>query len=192
MLQKDERGFTLVELVISMAIFMVVAGAIMLFMLSGSKSYRYSKAELDLQMESQILINQIRDMAMKSNYASYDASTHVLTLYEIEQTPSASASPSVTPLPSASPGASLVKQVRKKRVIYWDDTSDCLYLEEYDDDSAPTCSVTEDKLFSRYMQGFEATVNKNDVQLKLDMENATSSYQITEGITIRNGWVVYP
>lgn len=60
MRRKDENGFTLVELVISMGMFSIVMLAIMFFLTAGTKSYGHSKSELNLQMESQMLLNQIR------------------------------------------------------------------------------------------------------------------------------------
>mgnify|MGYP002707668984 FL=1 len=54
MRRKDENGFTLVELVISMGMFSIVMLAIMFFLTAGTKSYGHSKSELNLQMESQM------------------------------------------------------------------------------------------------------------------------------------------
>lgn len=187
MLRKDERGFTLVELVISMGMFSIVLIAIMIFMTSGARSYQYTKTELDLQQESQMLINQIRDMIYTSNYAEYDDTKHALTLYQIKRLPSSTAGSgsSATPVPAS-------KQVTNKKVIYWDDASEKLYLEELSDDSTPSYPKNDDHLFSRYMTGFSATVNKNDVQLKITMKNSKNKYELNEGVTIRNGWVTYP
>ena len=53
MRRKDDNGFTLVELVISMGMFSIVMLAIMFFLTAGTKSYGHSKSELNLQMESQ-------------------------------------------------------------------------------------------------------------------------------------------
>ena len=45
MRRKDENGFTLVELVISMGMFSIVMLAIMFFLTAGTKSYGHSKSE---------------------------------------------------------------------------------------------------------------------------------------------------
>ena len=55
MIQSDEKGFTLVELVISMGMFSVVMLAILIFMTTGTRSYGTAKNELNLLMESQML-----------------------------------------------------------------------------------------------------------------------------------------
>ena len=81
---KDKRGFTLVELIISMAILAIVGGAITLMMQSGSRSYSNTKAELDLQMESQTLMAQMSTMIMESNCVKYDKDNNTLALYQVE------------------------------------------------------------------------------------------------------------
>lgn len=83
MRRKDENGFTLVELVISMGMFSIVMLAIMFFLTAGTKSYGHSKSELNLQMESQMLLNQIRDITYSSNYAKYDSTHKALILYDV-------------------------------------------------------------------------------------------------------------
>ena len=81
---KDKRGYTLVELIISMAILAIVGGAITLLMQSGSRSYSNTKAELDLQMESQTLMAQLNTMIMESNCVKYDDVNNALILYQID------------------------------------------------------------------------------------------------------------
>lgn len=160
MLKREEDGFTLVELVISMGVFSIVAIAIALFMQTGTNSYQNARNELDLQMESQMLINQIRDMAYSANYAEYDAPTatvdpsaspgttavpmpHTLTLYQIKvdytPAPTGSAAPASTPAttpdPSASPGATAApatgsKHITSCEIVVWDPATKKLYYDK--------------------------------------------------------------
>lgn len=183
MQHKDENGFTLVELVISMGMFSIVMAAIMFFLTSGSRSYGHAKSELNLQMESQMLLNQIRDFTYSSNYATYDATNKALMLYDVDKVPAAGAVPAT--------------KTAKVTLVYFKGKK--LYLRKDLDPSlvdaaqlATTCAASDDFLFSRYMEDFEATVNKNDIQLTMKMKNGTSKYELNEGVTIRNGWVTYP
>ncbi|MDE6851593.1 MAG: type II secretion system GspH family protein [Lachnospiraceae bacterium] len=158
MLKREEDGFTLIELVISMGVFSIVAIAIALFMQTGTNSYQNARNELDLQMESQMLINQIRDMAYSANYAEYDAPAatvdpsaspgvtavpmpRTLTLYQIavDYTPaptgSATSTPAPTPDPAASPGATAVpatgsKHITSCEIIVWDPDTKKLYYDK--------------------------------------------------------------
>lgn len=211
MQRREEDGFTLVELIISMAIFSIVSIMIMMFLQTGSKSYQRAKNELDLQMESQMLINQIRDMAYSANYAEYDGSgsTHILTLYHVTQ----DYTPEVTPDPAV-PGsvgtpASVSKRITRAEVVAWDSTTKKLFYDKNETTgagsvSAPTANVTDDDwraqhLFCNYMEEFtvatDAVTGKipnNTIQLTLRMKARSREYRLQEDITVRNGWVEYP
>lgn len=195
MQRKDENGFTLVELMISMGMFSIVMVAIMFFLTSGTRSYGHAKSELNLQMESQMLLNQIRDITYSSNYATYDTTNKALILYDVDKIPVPTPSPGTTPIP----GATSVPYTKtaKVTVVYY--KGDCLYLKKDLDPSAvdsstiaSTCTASNDYLFSRYMEEFEVKINQNDIQLKMKMKNGLSTYELNEGVTIRNGWVPYP
>ncbi len=194
MIQSDEKGFTLVELVISMGMFSVVMLAILIFMTTGTRSYGTAKNELNLQMESQMLLNQIRDLTYSANYATYDDTNKALLLYDVQKVKAATPSPGLaSPAPSAAPAT----KTAKVTLVYLKD--DALYLKKDLDPSlvdpatlAGTCVASDDYLFSRYMTDFKARINKNDVKLTIKMKNGNSKYTLNEGITIRNGWVTYP
>lgn len=159
--RREEDGFTLIELIISMGVFSIVAIAIALFLQTGTNSYSRARSELNLQMESQMLINQIRDMTYSSNYAEFQPGAAAtdpsyLRLYQIKKdyawTPSPAPSgaaatptpaPTGTPNPSATPGASSMplggvvtgsKQIATCEVIVWDPATKKLY---YDKSTAP-------------------------------------------------------
>lgn len=211
MQRKEEDGFTLVELIISMAIFSIVSIMIMMFLQTGSNSYQRAKNELDLQMESQMLINQIRDMAYSANYAEYDdsGSTNVLTLYHVTQ----DYTPAVTPDP-AMPGATAVpasvsKRITSAEVVVWDPDTKKLYYDKEETSGSgsvtvPVIDLTDETwrtkhLFCNYMENFtvdtDAATGKipnNTIQLTLHMKARSREYELKEDITVRNGWVEYP
>lgn len=215
MQKREEDGFTLVELIISMAIFSIVAITIMMFLQTGANSYQRARNELDLQMESQMLINQIRDMAYSANYAEYkeNATTHVLTLYHVTK----DYHPKVTPNPGAAPGttavpASVTKRITSWEVIVWDSATKKLYYDKLSVDpnavpieevsAAPAINVSDSKwctehLFCNYMENFKVDtvagkIPDNTIELTINMKARSRSYQLKEGITVRNGWVEYP
>lgn len=176
--RKEEDGFTLIELIISMAVFSVVAIAIALFMQTGTESYQHAKNELNLQMESQMLINQIRDMTYSANYAEYEAGASAsdpsyLRLYQIKEiyapAPTGSATPAATPNPSASPGATAgpasgSKKITSCEVICYDPATKKLYYDKNTatggaDATVPAVSLSNNDwctqhLFCSYVESF--------------------------------------
>lgn len=180
---KDNRGYSLVELIVSMAVFALVAGAILLFIYSGSRSYSFAKTELDLQMESQTLLSQINTMILQSDNAVYDSSENTLTLYQM-------ATKNVV---SATNGSiTMQKEVTGKKVIYFDAGTSSLYLEEYSDDAAPACTPSEERLFSSYIDSFATLVDGNKVTLKLQMKNNKQKFNASVTSKIRNKLITYP
>ncbi len=171
------------ELIISMAVFVLVAGAIMMFIYSGSRSYSFAKTEVDLQMETQTLLSQINTMILESDNAVYDAAKKTLTLYQIDTTNVKS---------PTSGGITVEKNLKNKKVIYFDTATSSLYLEEYADDRTPACTASEDRLLAQYIDSFQTVIDKNKVTVTLEMKNKRRSYKADVTTKMRNGLVEYP
>lgn len=75
---RDQRGFTLVELLIGVVILSIVTAAVCSFIVIGSRSYAAANTEIMLQQEAQLAMNQISDVLIDTtrsvNYAGYDES----------------------------------------------------------------------------------------------------------------------
>lgn len=194
MLRQDERGFTLVELLIAMGMFSLVMIAILVFMTSGSKSYGYSSGELNMQMESQMMINQVRDMVYDSNYAEYQPSKQALILYKLSIPPRET---------EAVTGKVIVKvklsNILKKRVIYYRDKR--LYYQEVEpsdptdpstNDVAPTYPTDSEHLLCDFVKDFDASVigTTGDIQFQANLKNALNNhYDLDEKISMRSSWL---
>ena len=60
-----KKGFTLVEIIVSLAIMTIVAGAVGAFVVAGNNSYMRGNKELTLQEEAQLTANQMIDLIRK-------------------------------------------------------------------------------------------------------------------------------
>ena len=82
----NNKGLSLVELVIAIAMSTIVVGAAATFLYNAEKSYRVAEYTVDLQTEAQVLMEQMGNWVLKSNYVNVvDASTDqsILVLYQI-------------------------------------------------------------------------------------------------------------
>ena len=57
-----QKGFTLVEIIVSLAIMTIVAGSVGAFIVAGNNSYLRGNKELTLQEEAQLTANQMIDL----------------------------------------------------------------------------------------------------------------------------------
>lgn len=65
-LKRENKGFSLVELIVVIAIFSVVAVAVGGFLYTANRTYSVSATELDIQEEAQLVANQLQEMVMDS------------------------------------------------------------------------------------------------------------------------------
>lgn len=68
----DNKGFTLVELMISMAISVIVIASIAYFMNYSSKNYKSANDEVILQTEAQAILNQLNDLIIEASNVKFD------------------------------------------------------------------------------------------------------------------------
>lgn len=64
---KSQKGFTLVELLIVVAIMSIVALAVCSFIMSGVRSYHEANNDINVQQEAQLAMNQITDVLIDMN-----------------------------------------------------------------------------------------------------------------------------
>lgn len=82
-LRKNQRGFTLVELICTIAIFSIVITGVGSAMVISARSYRNGNVELDLQQQAQITSNLLTNLIIDADRV-VDASGSTLTVEKIE------------------------------------------------------------------------------------------------------------
>lgn len=74
--RKDQRGFTIVELLIAVAILSIVVASVCGFILVGSNSYAAANSDINVQQSAQLALNQMSDVLIDTtrsvNYMGYD------------------------------------------------------------------------------------------------------------------------
>lgn len=73
----NKKGFSLVELVVSMAIMIIIAGAILVFLQGSLGQYSYNENNVNLQIESQQYNQRIGNAIMITNYGVYAGPTQI-------------------------------------------------------------------------------------------------------------------
>ena len=147
-MRKDQRGFTIVELLIAIAILSIVVAAVCGFILVGSRSYATANSDINVQQSAQLSLNQMSDVMIDTtrsvNYVGYDAGgnpTLALKDSEFTFTPEDKSlimyNGVVEETPSAVPGGTSTKTVdpgngNKHYHFYWNKASETLYYSQLD------------------------------------------------------------
>jgi prepilin-type N-terminal cleavage/methylation domain-containing protein len=74
------KGVTLLELLVAVAISVIVIATIAYFMERSTKNYKNANEEVTLQMEAQTILNQLNDLIMEAYNVKYEA--QVLKIYQ--------------------------------------------------------------------------------------------------------------
>ena len=81
LIKQSNKGFTLVELIVSMCILAIVMTELMALMFNSSKLYKNGAMEVDLQTEAQQIIQQFEELAIDANSSvSYNETTGIITI----------------------------------------------------------------------------------------------------------------
>lgn len=84
---RNNKGFSLIELIVALAILSVAGVSIFGFVVNTSNSYSQTNKEVKIQYEQQLAVNQVRDMIVESDKGIYfDSASKTLALYGAEKT----------------------------------------------------------------------------------------------------------
>lgn len=160
----DNRGFTLVELILAVAILAIVIASAAGLMLSGSRSFAKGSADSSVQSSAELAVNQMEDLIIDVNggvdYVVDDAAqTESLIMYHVE------------------PDSSGIS-VYKKRAVVWDKAPDRqkLYCSEWTVEKdaggnfAETSTVYEKQLLAEHVTAFHVDLSDT---VKVDGKDGT-------------------
>lgn len=183
-MKKKNRGYTLVELIVTIAILAVVGIGISSMISHGMSQYRMSSAEVGLQQESQLVGNQLANLIMNAN-DGVNEETGKLNLYHYDSE----------------------RNVHSKTVISHDAEARVLNYSAYQKDSASGAWVgiddETDQCLAEYVTSFTVKIldekgNKvtsaadrgshkgRQVKVQISYELDGKSYDFEQTITLRN------
>ena len=175
-LMKNNKGLTLLELIVSFALLGIVSAAVVGLVSTGAGTYRSVNTEVSLQYESQLTMNQLQEYLIDCNGGIFwDSATK--TLYVADRADAATA---------GDPAVITVHRFQQKdREIYYSSGTV----------TGSTCTFGDNYLMCSYVDSFGAalsTAKKGSRNLctactvTLTLQLGSRSYTARQNITMRN------
>lgn len=200
---KNNKGVTLVELIVAVAIMVIVGVAITGFVLMGTRQYRAANEEVNLQYEAQVSVNQIQDLLIDAtNGVSYTLND-AMVLQDTEYVPATKESINKKVICAYNcetvSGGGMESAIYTATEIKWDEASKTLVYSKYRydvraDGTYSRQQIISDTLFAQYVEGFTADLSRivsdNAVEVSIDYKCGSKRYSTNHTITLRNQVVV--
>jgi prepilin-type N-terminal cleavage/methylation domain-containing protein len=166
----NNKGFSLIELIVVMAVMVIIGGCIYGFVSASTRSYNSVSKDVDLQEEAQLAMNQLTSILMNAqDGVSYDDSTKTLYIYNDENRYKI----------AKGTDDSLYYSVeeRKKSETTGEFTTDFI-------------ASTDQALMAEFLKDFSVVVDDSAstivVNVTMAFEKAKNSYSTTQKIALRN------
>lgn len=200
----NNRGFSLVELIVGIAILVIVSGAALGFMMTSTKTYKNVSDDVDLQEEAQIVMNQLETMVQNAGkgvnfmYKGKTITENPADSVEVEGF-SFSASDIDTSAVDVDYKILYVYNQENRYVITFDvKNNKLMYREEArlkDESGTKFVNSFEDKsgsdaLMCEYLEDFDVTLTSNDskvvLNISLTMEKGVKTHKTNQNFFLRN------
>lgn len=179
----DERGFSLVEVVATVAILSFLIFAICTFMSTSSNLYKESSLEIDLQQEAQTTMNQLNDMLLsakkfKVSYKNHGLDNEVAVMFS-EATEEIDTKVSYC-----------IIWVKERRKLYFIKNDDTFTFAGTESEITDLCnSVTDEaNLMAEYINSMliDQSVDKQAISITISFHIRDDHYEMTKQIKFRN------
>ena len=190
-MRRAQKGIKFIELIIAIAICGIIMAAATMFLGAAHKNYNNASAQIDLQSESQILMEQIGMWVMEGNRVeALDPSTSGaqggIVIYRIPRKTSVE-----------NPNGAAAPEPASKRVIWLSASGKKLYTKTADvadpekDTTVIAANVDEvqQNLLGEYVTAFTGTVDASSqasVTVSFKMQYLKQNYEIQNMFKLRN------
>jgi len=163
-LRKNDKGMTLIELIISMAISAIILSLIIIIISSASRIFRRTNDEVNLQLEAQTTINQLSNLSMEASKIVH-----------------------IDPPPSSFEEKYIITCVGKSYAVLFSKTEKKLYLMKGINDSDVITKTYTDagNLMAEYVDIFTITGVKK-VTINITFVLGDDTYSVSKKVNLRN------
>lgn len=188
-MRKDQKGFTLVELIIAIAILAIVTLAVCGFIVVGSRSYTSSNTDIMLQQEAQLALNQISDVIIDTtdsiNYG--DGTELVLKDSEFSSEPDTKILVVVNKKGSNNDNDSYRFEWSKDTETIYFNTSDTVIDDAHPE---PVFADANRAILAQHVKELHIDISQFEenrvVMISMTFQNGNKEYSTSNNVTVRN------
>lgn len=180
-ISKDNKGTSLVELVIAMMISAIVILMIMFFLNNASRSFRITNDNVNLQMEAQTIINQLSNLVMEAEYMENEGGEAVDSHMKV-YTDSEGKIRYIFKHINRQSG---IEEIEYNAIVL---SEGCMYQIMEDDwlGVKETSIIKEEHLLAEYVDSLIIIPNNKSVTINLELALGTDSAQLKKKVKFRN------
>ena len=180
--RKNNRGFTLVELMVSMVILGIIALAASAFMVAGTKTYSSLNYAVRLQYEAQLAMAQLQEYTVDCTKGIvWDADQKTLYIANEDGDPDTDDAVVHMFVHNAAEGE---QNIVYKRI----DCHDSKFVEQIDSNT----SFAVDALMAEHVKSMNVVFDGNQAKITLEMTRGNKTYIATQVIALRNQPIALP
>ena len=197
-MRKNQKGFTLVELIIAIAILAIVTLAVCGFIVVGSRSYTSANTDIMLQQEAQLALNQISDVIIDTTESiNYGSGTEmVLKDSEFSSEPDEKDLVVINSHDGLSPTDSSLQNNNLCYQFEWRKDTETIYFR----DSEATITESHPKpdeaewndwaILAQHVKELHIDISQFEenrvVMVSMTFENGNREYSTSNNVTVRN------
>ena len=215
-IQQQNSGFSLVELIIAIAILVIVTGAVCSFIIITSRNYANGNNDISVQQEAQLALNQMSDVIIDAtqsiNYVGYDESNQpvkalkdseftftpekkALIVYNTATPASGEGTGEISTYADPGTPAEDTSTELHNYMFYWQKSDENLYFSVADaGGSFPMPGEADCVLLAENVTEFQVDLSQVEerrvVKLKLNFKTGTRKFEMANNITVRNKVVI--
>ena len=178
--RKNNRGFTLVELIVSTAILGIIALSASAFMIAGTKTYSSLNYAVRLQYEAQLVMAQLQEYTVDCTKGiAWDAAKRTLYIANEDGNPDTDDAVVHVFVHNAAEDA--------QNIVY--KRSDCgaTFVQQID-----STTFAVEALMAEHVKSMNVTFDGNQAKITLEMARGNKTYIATQVIALRNQPIALP
>uniref|UniRef100_UPI0040578E2E PilW family protein n=1 Tax=Acetatifactor sp. TaxID=1872090 RepID=UPI0040578E2E len=180
-IKNDNAGFSLVELLVAIAIFSIVSIAFFEFVMVALKHYQKETMEVEIQYEAQLAVNQLQDLMIDAKKGVSYTVNGMLSVRSDAEIPAGT---------TVNSKEVIVYNANRYYVVKWNAADrELVYSEYLREADATWTTVADEQLMAEYISDFSVDLSLYERNQSIGIDalfEKDREYRVTQNVKLRN------